>query len=225
LVRTHGFTTSFRSNELICRPSEQPEHVYLILSGWAYRYRRLDDGSRQILRFLIPGDLSSAVSLFKSDRATSMGIRAVTDMTAGAIEVRQLREFMAHSESLRAAVFDELCDQVVDLEQRLTDIGVCSAPSRVAQLLMDLHRRLRARGLADETALPVPLRQEDLARAIGLTPVHVNRTLRQLQRLGWINYERGRMHLLSLECLQRVASEPTRAFVDSISRELAKPTL
>lgn len=224
LVHAHGTPVSFKCNETICRPSDAPSLIYVISSGWACRYRRLEDGSRQILRILIPGDLSSAVSLSEAGRALTFGIRAVSDVTASVIEAPRLRELIAPSAALRIALFEELCDEIHDLEQRLTDLGVCSAPSRIAQLLLDLHTRLSARGLVEGGAFQFPLRQEDLARAVGLTPVHVNRMLMQLRRLGWISYERGRMHLLNIDSLQKAAAEPTGAFVEGAERTL-KPAL
>lgn len=136
-------------------------------------------------------------------------MRAITDIAAIAIPLTELRRLLRHSEGLRAAFYEELCKQIGELEQRLTELGVCSATSRVAHLLLDIYTRLEARGLAPEASFDFPVRQEDFARALGLTPVHANRVLVQLRRSGWISYERGRMHLLNVQALKRLMSEPT----------------
>lgn len=211
LVRTHGVSVRFKSNEIMRGPAGAPDLIYVITSGWAVKHRRLDDGSRQVLRILIPGDLSSTVSLFRGEAPRQYGVRTVSDLEACAIEMPRLQALIVQSHALRLALFEDLCEQINALEQRLTDLGVCGAPARIAQLLLDLHDRLDARGLVFGGAFQFPLRQEDIARAVGLTAVHANRTLMQLRRLGWIEYERGRMLLLNIDALRQSAAEPTCA--------------
>ncbi|MEZ5971413.1 MAG: Crp/Fnr family transcriptional regulator [Hyphomonadaceae bacterium] len=202
----------FRANDTIWRPEDVPDRILVIATGWAYRFHRLQEGSRQVLRFLIPGDVTPITTVVGDDEPLGFGVRAVTDLTAYSLEASRFRKLIFSSPKQRDALLHELCEQIRDLENRVTDLGLRSSPSRVARLLLDIEARLSARGLSVGHSFRFPVRQEDFARALGLTPVHANRTLVQMRRKGCIEYRRGVMTLLDMPALERLASEVTVTF-------------
>lgn len=202
----------FRANETIWKAGDVPDRILIFKSGWACRFHRLQEGSRQVLRFLIPGDTTPLISLVRPGQPLGFWVRTLTNVTAASFNRETFYRFMRENEEQNAAVLGDLCDQLTDMEHRVTDLGLRSAPSRVAQLLLDLESRLRARGLSHDRTFEFPVRQEDLARALGLTLVHANRTLVQLRRNGCIQYARGAMTLLDVPALERLAAEVTATF-------------
>lgn len=208
-----GQVQRFKAGQTIWRAEDTPDHVLIICSGWAFRFRRLQEGSRQILRFLIPGDVTPLYAVAYPGRPLEFSVRAITDTTVCLIPIEQFRALVFSNPERRDALLHELCDQVVDLEHRVTDLGLRSAPSRVARLLLELEERLSVRGLAIESRFSFPVRQEDFSKALGLTLVHANRTLVHLRRNGLISYGRGEMALLDKPALHRLSSEVTTTFV------------
>jgi CRP-like cAMP-binding protein len=177
-----------------------------ILSGWACRQRLLSDGRRQIFSLLLPGDavgfcvepspLSSAavvaltkVALTTADSLTG-GLIPPASSPSSAQDPWQFADHMRRSASLE----DELLlDHVVRL-------GRQTAYERTAHLLLELHWRLSLIGQADGHRFAMPLTQEVLADFLGLSIVHVNRTLQQLRRERLI--EMSGSHVVLLEAAQ-----------------------
>ncbi len=184
-----------RPNQTLIREGETSNLAYTIHSGWAYRFHEIPKGRRQILRFLLPGDSISLPAMTSPGGPAPHGVRAITNVALCVFDARDLIELLLESEEQRARLGLELFDQFNELDRRLTDIGQRSAIGRVACFLLDLEARLRARGLVSDGAFLLPIRQEHLADALGLTHVHVNRTLALLRRLGLIHFERGNMQI------------------------------
>lgn len=158
----------------------------LILSGWAARVRDLSDGRRQLLSLLLPGDLIGASAC--DDVAAATSIFTVTEVTLCRVPSRG--ELPAGSGLLKA--YDASCalDESYLLAQ-ITRLGRFNAHERTADLLLELHDRLALAGLAANGRLPLPLTQEMLGEMLGLTSVHINRTLQQLRREGRITLTGG----------------------------------
>jgi CRP-like cAMP-binding protein len=91
-------------------------------------------------------------------------------------------------------------------ERRLVDIGRRRAVARIARLVLDIHATLRARGLVAGDTFEFPLRQEDLADALGITTAHANRTLLTLRRLGALDIRQGQARLLDIDALKRIGA-------------------
>lgn len=191
-------TEILAEGELIGRP-------LLLLSGWVCRQRLLLDGRRQILTFLLPGDLIG-MKPWPQPRALS------SVMTLGGVTVvdaTPLREAFSQTDpqhpGLRAA-----CAAAAGLEQmRLSDhimrLGRQTAYERVAHLLLELHERLSLAGLVESKHFSMPLTQEAMADALGLSIVHVNRTLQQLRRDNLVDVKSGICVLHDIKALARIA--------------------
>lgn len=177
-------------------PDGLAPHPRLILQGWACRQRVLSDGQRQIFGFLLPGD---CVGLSSEPRALDgTAIVAVTRVETA--DAAMLREILAlgdprHDRLRRglaqARLYEEVC-----LLNHVVRLGRQSAPARVGHLFLELRDRLNRAGLCYGDRFHLPLTQETLADALGLSLVHVGRTLGRMRRDGLIALDRGWLNLL-----------------------------
>ncbi|WP_205570742.1 Crp/Fnr family transcriptional regulator [Brevundimonas naejangsanensis] len=168
----------------------------LILSGWACRQRILADGQRQIFGFLLPGD-SVGLSLEPRplDETSTVALTRVEY-----VDALMLREILAlqdpRHERLRRALatsrrYEEAC-----LLNHVVRLGRHSAQARLGHLLLELRDRLQRAGLCTGDRMHLPLTQETLADALGLSLVHVSRTLGQMRRGRLIAMQNGWVTLL-----------------------------
>lgn len=159
-------------------------HPSLLLAGLACRYKMLGDGRRAIVAFLVPGDF--VCPCFLQDHKADFGVATLT--VCEVAEVPRLAERAldgGHPGLLRAVLHCELVDRAIQ-RMWLANIGQCNADKRLAHLLCELHHRLARVGLADERGFPFPMTQADLADALGLSQVHVNRVMQHLKELGLV---------------------------------------
>lgn len=173
-----------------------------ILSGWACRQRILPDGRRQIFSFLLPGD-SIAIT-----RRSQPEVCAVVALTA--LETGDAQLVVKAAESGRAPGLAYALAALEPQEQSLlldhmVRLGRQTAYERTAHFLIELQRRLKVVGLGDERRFPLPLTQEMMGDALGLSIVHVNRILQQLRRDGLIELRSGVAILLEPEQLAAIA--------------------
>lgn len=194
---------SFRAGQTIFRQGERPQVLYTILNGWALRAVHLSDGGRQILSFLLPGDM--AVCSAFSQKPLEFWVKSITPVTACALQ-REVALQAWHGAPLDdfARTLDVRWREMRSDDERITDLGRRSAVERVARFLLDIETRLQRKGLASEGRFNFPLRQEHLADALGLTPQHVNRTLTSLRSQGLISYGDSEMHIVDRVALEKI---------------------
>jgi CRP-like cAMP-binding protein len=189
--------------ELNCERAPLPKPRFL-LTGWAARMRWLSDGRRQIMGFILPGE---GIGLCQRPHPLALASTvALTPLTT--IEAGPVMRALGHpetapglAEALRAAAsMDEalLLDQIVRL-------GRQTAQERICHLLLELRDRMADVGLAHHQSFPLPLTQEVLADATGLSIVHVNRVLQQLRRERLLDLRAGRATLLDADQLAMIA--------------------
>lgn len=173
----------------------------VLLSGWACRCRVLSDGRRQIFTFVLPGD---AIGLCRRDEpvALSTTISLTKTLTADASPLAEaVYEHGADYPGLAAAVSIAGTLDEASLLDHIVRLGRQTAYERMAHLLLELRWRLGAVGLGSDRKFPLPLTQEVLADALGLSIVHVNRTLQQLRREGLLEMRGGHVQLLKPDVL------------------------
>jgi CRP-like cAMP-binding protein len=173
--------------------------------GWAGRQRVLSDGRRQILGYLLPGDAAGVCS-----RAQPLAMASTFAITAvETIDAAPLRDVMREEDSrfsgLRSAL--AICNAAEEgqLIEHVVRLGRLTAYQRTAHVLLELRHRLAAVGLIGAWRFPMPLTQEMLADNLGLSIVHVNRTLQQLRREKLIELKSGWIQLLEPELLASIA--------------------
>lgn len=187
----------------ILSEGERPDHVHVIIDGWAARYKTLRDGSRQIVAFLIPGDFCDlhVAILGHMDH----GIVALTRCRVAYIPGAELDALTSeHTGLTKAFWWSTLVDEGV-LREWILNVGRRDAYERVAHLLCEMHARMKMVGLVEDGRLALPLTQDQLADTTGLTPVHVNRTLQRLRKENLIEIGKGILTILDVDALRDAA--------------------
>lgn len=172
----------------LVRDGDAPEQCSLLLSGFAYRYKITGEGARQIISLHIAGefvDLQNSL-LEVADHS----VQTLTEAEVACVPRQALRELaLANANVARALWLDTLIDASI-VREWVVNVGRRDSRARVAHLLCELSLRLDAAGLARDHRYELPMTQEQLADAVGLTSVHVNRVLKQLGEEGLIRRDR-----------------------------------
>jgi CRP-like cAMP-binding protein len=169
--------------DLICE-GDRPDGVRFILSGWLARYKTLQDGRRQIVGFILPGDTCDAHVYLLSEMDHSIG--ALTPIVYSELERTQFEALMAADRTVAEALRRELLAAAAIQREWTVSIGRRGALERVAHLLCEIIERQRPVGLVEGDSCAFPITQLDLADATGLSVVHLNRTLQELRGAGLI---------------------------------------
>jgi CRP-like cAMP-binding protein len=167
-----------RVGENIYEQGAQPAFVGCVVSGVVCRYTMVSSGQRQILAFLIPGDIGMQ-TLFTDELDYAIG--AVTPATVALVPREPFRQLLEQHPRLALALWRYSFVEAAIYRKWLAVIGRRSAYSRIAHLLCEFVLRMKAAGLSDGTTCEIPLTQIDIADALGLSQVHVNRTVGQLK--------------------------------------------
>lgn len=187
----------------LIREGDRPRSVFLLLEGWACRYKQLPDGRRQIVSFFIPGDLCDLNIYILKEMDHTVG--AISRIRVAEIGRDEFERVMDLSPRITQALFwNELVSIAVQREWTL-NLGQRSAYERIAHLFVELFLRLQCVGLTRENGCDFPLTQNDVADATGLTPVHVNRTIQELRRDDLIELRGKRLTILDLDRLKAVS--------------------
>jgi CRP-like cAMP-binding protein len=184
-----GVTKPVSAHEAIVREGERPAAVTLLLSGFLCRQKVLPDGRRQIMSFHIPGDIPDLQSLFIDIMDHSLGTLAPS-MIALIPHSAMLAFFRRYPEIASLCWRDTLIDGAV-FREWMVGIGRRSAYARIAHVLCEVFVRMRAVGLARDNVCDMPVTQSDIADALGLSAVHVNRTLQELRNDGLMDLRGG----------------------------------
>lgn len=200
-------TFSLHAGDEFIRQNTNYRELYIIISGWAAREKCIENGRRQIVNFVLPGDFACFnACLFKRSSHT---VRAITELRAARVKRRQVLDLMAQNPGLALAFhWANSCEKSL-LEERVASLGRRDAAARIAHLILELWYRLKVVGLANRREFHVPLTQALIADATGLTQVYVNRTLKRLQREGAITFRSGpkwQVKIVDLKYLKDVAA-------------------
>jgi len=187
----------------IIEENSQNPALYALFSGWAFRYKTLRDGRRQILNFLLPGDVIGFQAHMLGDSAH--GVEALTDVRLcrharpKIFELYRSYPELAFDTTWLTAKEENLVDEI------LTSVGRRSAAERIAMLMINLYKRARSLDPEGTGPVHIPLTQLHIADALGLSLVHTNKTLKRLQRRGLFTFEQQRLTLLDPTGLERLA--------------------
>ncbi|HRW73733.1 Crp/Fnr family transcriptional regulator [Ottowia sp.] len=199
-----GGTEKLRAGRTLVAEGRLPIKLYTVYDGWAFRYKSLADGRRQILNFLLPGDFIGLQGEF-ADEATH-GVEALTDLQLCVFPRGDLWPLFQRKPEFAYDVTWLAAKQEQLLDENLVTLGQRNAAERVAMLLVVLWRRADRLGLGDgHGGVEFPLTQQHIADALGLSLVHTNKTLRKLERLGLHRVADGRLYLLQPAALARIA--------------------
>jgi len=167
-----------RRGAIVISENEAPRELYIVRSGWLHSSVVLGNGSRQIMRFHFRGDIVGLPLLAFAESPET--VTAVTEVALCPFVRERLADVIAGHPRLAALLIALAVAGRVSLADRLASIGRTSARARVSSLLCEIYGRLKVLGLADGGAFQLPLTQEEIGDATGLTAVHVNRMMRAL---------------------------------------------
>ena len=184
----------------LAREGDRPSHCSLLLEGFACRYKTLENGQRQIMAFHVPSDLCDLNGLFLSKRDYSIG--TLTPATVALIPHAAVLDWIGRLPSLGQLLWRATLVDAATSREWIVNIGRRTATQRTAHLLCELLLQMRSAGQANGLICRLPLTQVVLADALGLTPVHVNRTLQWL-REGLIEFGGGTLTVLDWPGLKR----------------------
>lgn len=175
---------SIAAGEILIREGEPTERLYIVASGWLHGSVKLQDGGRQILRFYFVGDISTTFSIAWGQSAATL--QAVSDTQLYEIPKDAFGLLFRNHPRLGALLFAVGASEQVAMADRLTSIGRTDGFTRIATLLLDIRSRLRVVDGLDGATFSLPLTQQDLGDAVGLTKTHVNRSLKALEETGLV---------------------------------------
>jgi CRP-like cAMP-binding protein len=192
----------------VLREGEPPQACALLLSGFAYRHKVTGDGERQILSVHMSGEFLDLQNSFLA--VADHNVQALTRVDVALIPVDALRRLVdEHPQVGRAMWIDTLIDASI-FREWMVNVGRRDSLSRLAHLLCEFALRLEAASLAADRRYELPMTQEQIADATGLTPVHVNRVLKELGRLGLIERNKRAVTIADWEGLRAVGDFSTR---------------
>lgn len=186
----------------LLREGDVPTNCCVLVDGFAFRQKVTGDGSRQILAVCIPGDAVDLQNMFLdvSDHAVQLLTRA----TVADVPREALQELVLARPAIGTAIIQLTLVEASILREWVVNVGRRDARARVAHILCEFAVRLEARGLNEEWGFELPMTQEQLADATGLTPVHVNRVLKAIEAEGLITRKRRHIHFTDWRALQDV---------------------
>lgn len=173
-----------RPGEEIVAIGETIDFVFVVESGWAIRYRILDDGRRQIVNFMLPGACFDMMSMAyaEADHAVS----AATEVTLRSMKSSDFLKAVSTRPKLATAFWWVAIQEEAILREQIIRIGRRTAKERLAHLLLELNRRIAAVEGRLTNVINLPFPQALFADALGLSVVHVSRTLTKLKAEGLI---------------------------------------
>jgi len=188
-------TFSVRSRQELLHEGQEILRCMLVVRGWAARTRCVEDGRRRIINVVLPGYLVGYPGLKRG--LASSTVVAITDVLLCTAPDSSVSPALAKAYAISRAL-DE-----AHLLGQITRLGRLNAQERIQDLLLELLERLELGGLAREGRFTIPLTQEMLADALGLTPVHVNRMLQQARQAGELSWHGGQVVLHDPKAIRR----------------------
>ncbi|MHA6721038.1 Crp/Fnr family transcriptional regulator [Sphingomonas sp. RS6] len=214
LRRTIVDTVEYPAGRVIVRARENLHFSTLLIDGLICRYKDMSDGQRQITHIHVPGDFADlhGFTLRRLDHSV-LSLTPCVIARAPHERLREITETLPHL--TRMLWFSTNVDACIHREWEVS-LGRRSAIKRAAHLFCELHVRLSVVGLAEPDSYALPISQAELAECLGLTPVHVNRVLRELREKGLVEFRSGRVTLKDVEALKQLAEfDPGYLYLES----------
>ncbi len=201
LALPHALRT-LQANDLIVREDDAPTHCCLLLSGFAFRYKVAGNGGRQIFSIHMKGDV---IDLHNSIlRRADHSVQALTRVEVALIPVQAIRSLAAERPHIGQAMWYETLVDAAILREWTLNVGRRDARARTAHLLCEFALRLEVAGLGTRSHYELPVTQEQLADALALTSVHINRTFKALAEEGLVRRDKRSVHILDFGQLSRI---------------------
>ena len=202
LASIKGEVRTVPKGQDILMAGDVPHFSVVVLRGFLCRHSWKRDGTRQIHSFYMPADAPSLETLHIDYLDNSLG--AVAPSTVGIIPHAEMFRVMDDKPQLQALIWRETLIQAAVFREWLTRNSTLPAHSALAHLFCEMFVRAEAAGLLVANSCEMPTTQETLADALGLTSVHVNRTLQLLRESGLVNLKNGRLYVHEYDKLAEI---------------------
>jgi CRP-like cAMP-binding protein len=203
LCELQSSTRTIQRHRDIITEGKSYNSLFVLLEGIAIRYRILHDGRRQIVNIVLPGDIGGVLGSFFENALYST--KALTDAVIAVIPFTRLSVLFETHPRLVTKIFWSFACETAIYAEHVIDLGRRSALERIAHFLLELLTRLQAVGLAEEASYQIPLTQELIGDALGLSIPHVNRVLRRLRDDELVSIEDQRVTIKDLQGLAELA--------------------
>ncbi|MET4799608.1 Crp/Fnr family transcriptional regulator [Bradyrhizobium sp. LB11.1] len=193
----------FPAETAVVRDGERATNSCLIVDGFCARSKTIASGKRQILSLHIPGEIPDLMSLFL--HVMDHDLSTLTPATLGFISHDNLQKLHRRSPGV-AEIFwrDTLIDAAM-FREWIVNVGQRPTPARLAHVMIELRERLKLIGAVDGNSFEMPLTQEQIGEALGITSVHANRVIKQVRQEGIVEFNRGRVTVLDERKFQELA--------------------
>jgi CRP-like cAMP-binding protein len=198
----------YRANQTIVVEGERPTQSCLLSDGFCIRAKGLLDGRRQILSIHIPGEIPDLQSLHL--HVLDHDLITLTDCTLGFISHASLRRLNRERPNVGEVLWRDTLIDASMFREWIVNVGQRPAASRLAHIVAELMSRLKIIGRVKGADFEMPLTQEQLGQAMGITPVHVNRIIKQFRDDGVMDIHRGRVSIISEAKLLELADFDSR---------------
>jgi CRP-like cAMP-binding protein len=203
LAAATAMPRKFAARQDLIREGDRPGPVFVILEGWACRYKILPSGTRQILAFLMPGDCCDLHVGLLAEMDHS--IQTTTPALVATIDRVVMDQILDDRRAVAKAMYTSQLIDEGTMRAWITSMGRRASIERVAHLMCELYLRARNIGLTSEAQFALPLSQLLLADALGMTPVHLNRVLKELRLSGAMTLQRGSLLIADPNKLVHIA--------------------
>ena len=205
IMQIDGREQHFEKNTEIVDAGQ--DSVLIVKEGWAIRYKSLEDGRRQVLNVLLPGDMFDLQVLVAAEADHS--VKTVTSLTGLSVRPSVFRRLLTESGKLTLAFWWMQVQEEAFLREQIVRNGQQTARERIGHFLLELYRRVLITGAGTSEGFRVPLTQTVIADALGLTPIHTNRVLRpklpkKAKCLRWMSMYR----VMQASCLKSTSKQP-----------------
>jgi CRP/FNR family transcriptional regulator, anaerobic regulatory protein len=210
------FVSEFKTGELnvqagtsVLLQGTNSAHLYTVLSGWAFRYKMLPDGRRQILNYALPSDFLGLQGSVNDEMQHS--VEALTDMILCVFPREKLWQLYRDYPTLAFDLTWLAAREEQILDEHLLSVGRRTAMERLAYLLLVVFQRAEEVGLTRGNSLQLPFTQQHVADTLGMSLVHTNKTLRRLSATRTVRWKDRRFEILDRDALAKIASyEPPK---------------
>jgi CRP-like cAMP-binding protein len=205
------FVSGFKRGELVVEPGAMilsegahSAQLFTLLSGWAFRFKTLEDGRRQILNYSLPGDLLGLQGSIIG--AMEHSVEALSPVVLCVFQRDRMSDLFQKQPGLSFDITWLASREERMLDENLLSVGRRSALERAAYLIAFLYKRAASVGLAEHKALLIPITQQHVADTLGLSIVHTNKTLKRLSEKKLIRWHDRACEVLEVEGLMEIAS-------------------
>lgn len=195
---------NFAARRTIFHPNTTLDGVPVICEGWATSIMKLSDGRRQILSFMLPGELVTCRLLF--ERKLHLSIDAITRGSIRTFDLAQLRAAMTMSPPIFDTLLAAYNEERNRADQLIADLGRRTATGRIARLMLDIWSRMEKAGKVENGAIDFPLRQTHIADKTGLTTVYVSKVINAFRNGNLVEYSGRSLKILDIEKLRQLAA-------------------